>query len=793
MEIAVPLYELRIGPRTTPTWRINCCRTARTAPAVERSAVADRGTFNEPACFVQLAPVDLDFRRYCVSVSPPESSMRFVDGKTQVSIESQVVSGSQADRTLKAESWLIDADGKVQIREVPPFALKGGESIALKFEPCTVDKGGVFRHYLYVRENGKRAPLAVARNELRVQSAPMTVRITDQVYRNTIFSTMDLARATGEVQILIPVEQLKGASLRISLLPLGEERAILETSIKDPAAVNSFAFDNAKIPEGRFVVRAGLTGADGADLGSGDVRLDKLPRKSGEVWVGADRVFRRDGKPLFPLGAWGQSYPGFNYVWAKATSPRRSEAPSDGMLRVYMLFLRADYPALSSPKPLDKAFLDSLRERVRRHRDSPDILAWFTYDEPEANGTPATRLKEVYDVLREEDPYHPVIVGNDSTSGAKDYLDCADCGVPHPYPTIRSDVRINDAQKLLEIQDAYLRATHGQKAVGFTHQGFNYGDVRLGQRMPSYYELRNQNLLALTAGATILLQYQAAWAYVGYPEQDIGFPLLARELEFLGPAVAAAQSKLAVTTAEKSVRTLLKSGADGREWLFVANASSDERPITVKADGWHPPKLHVLSEGRTVEAPGGTLTDAFEPWEVHVYMAFAPATPLQKVKDISAEIEAEYAKHRKPGNLAWQRWAEQSVEVTYSSRSKDTTPIPWHICDGLAPDKEHLNSPERQMWMDGGDGKTPEWLAVKFKQSHSINRVAVAMLDRSIKSWKVQIMKGQEWVVVAEGADYDKDWIDASFAPVMTDQVRLLVEERRGQHIMVTELEVYGQ
>src|SRR5262245_32712967 len=93
----------------------------------------------------------------------------------------------------------------------------------------------------------------------------------------------------------------------------------------------------------------------------------------------------------------------------------RSEAPpvEPGKLKVWLFTDGADLAVMKGPQPLTESFLQNIRERIRAYRDDEDILAWVQPDEPEVADLSPTKLKQIYEIVREEDPYHPVWITND--------------------------------------------------------------------------------------------------------------------------------------------------------------------------------------------------------------------------------------------------------------------------------------------------------------------------------------------------------------------------------------------
>jgi len=278
-----------------------------------------------------------------------------------------------------------------------------------------------------------------------------------------------------------------------------------------------------------------------------------------------------------------------------------------------------------------------------------------------------------------------------------------------------------------------------------------------------------------------------------YPEVTIGLDYLTRELAYLGRAVVSPVSDAKVTCASKDVVTLLKK-VDDDLFLFVSNAANDPRRLRVTVEGLGARKLAVISEGRSVVSKAGVITDSFDTWETHVYTTSTEDPGLKTVKEITEIIEAEYAKRQKAGNLAFQRWSNGSVDITSSSRNGLYPPEPWHVCDGITNlSGINIRFENQHSWSDGTPNKSPDWLALKFKKPHRVSRVVVYTSKKSIKDYRIQARKGDNWIDVAHGKNNNAAKIEHSFKPVATDQVRLFVTASNGPHAIVLEIEVYGE
>jgi len=802
VEMAIPFYDLDIARNTTSTWKINVCRNVRTPGRSAYTSIAPRGAYNAPAQFPSLSGIEVDFERFMVTVGPVHTSLRFADKKTHVTISTELTNGAAAPNAVRVENWLIDPAGKPRVMTAGSHTLEPGRKQALSFGPYVVEESGTYQNWVVLFDAKTGRPLKIAKSPVNIECVPIALRIVEPFYRNTIFASQNLEKVKSEVEVGLEEAEMKTASLDLEVVSAQGGKPLLRQSRKGLGRVVRFEFPTAALPaEGRFLVRATLRDGAGGVLANTEQALLKLPHKEGEVWHGRDLIWRRDGEPIFPNGAWTglpmELTPARNFR-VYGTYPGRwlKVPPEPGKMKVWMIVAESSQvPPLRRRGPLSEEYLQDIRERVRFYRDDSDVLAWLLVDEPECSSIPADTLRQVYEVVREEDPYHPVWITCNSVNGVRIYADCADANVPHPYPPIRPDVRINDFSKLLHVQRAHVEATRGRKPVGFMHQGFNYGEFVLGSRMPSYYELRNQTVLALAAGATFLCGFEGSNANLWYPEVSIGLGRLAREMVFLGRLVVAPTSTRKVVCPDEDVVTLLKEDAAGHLHLFVSNASNVPRRLSVSVEGLGTRKLRVVSEGRSVESTEGVIADSFDIWQSHVYTTSTDDPGLKTVQEIIDEIEAEYARRRKPGNLAFQRWDGQSVDVSFSSRSGTYPPNPWHVCDGLTEPPQLQKSGTYawlHVWRDATPNESPDWIALKFKQPHRINRIVVYTVGRCIRDYAIQARRGDDWLDVATGAAHTDDRIERAFEPVSTDQVRILVTATNGPHVTVSEIEVYG-
>ena len=799
VEVAIPFYSLDIGAKTSSTWNVNVCRNVRTADTFAYTSIAPGGVYNVPAKFPSLSGIHADFSRYMLRVSPVRTSSCFADGKTHITVAVDVANEAAVPQSFRAENWLIDAGEKVRIKEIDEVVLPAGERRTLSFAPYVLEESGTYQDWTILLDPATRRPVSISKSAVDIECVPIALRVEEPFYRNTIFASQELTTVRLAVDVGLEAAEMAVASLHLKVTPAEEKKDLVSKTLKGLSQVNYFEFPCATLPgDGKFIARVVLSDGAGNEIARTEQTILKLPYRKGEVWIGRDRVFRRDGKPFFPNGAWGQMTPARNFlllgVSNKLDESRREMDLGPGKLKAWLFWNRPDHEELKGPQPLSEAYIESLRQRIRFYREAADLFAWVNADEPECSGYVAEKLRQTYEIVREEDPYHPVLMSNNSVSGIKTYTGCTDAAVPHPYPAASPESPIGDFTKIVLILRAYDEHTGRRTPFGLMHQGFNYGEYVRGRRMPSYYELRNQNVLALALGATIAMGFEGGnpAPHMRNPEVGIGLPYLTEELAYLGRAMIAPTAANEVTCASKDVVTLLKT-LDGELYLFVSNAASDPRTLSVTVGGLEARKMAVISEGREVALKRGVVTDSFNSWQSHVYTTNSKPTGLKTIKEIIGMVEAEYARRQKPGNLAFQRWSNQSVDITSSSRDGIYPPEPWHVCDGLtdAPRTIEIQFKNQFSWSDGTPNESPDWVALKFKKPHSIKRVVVYTEQESIKDYQIQVREGDNWIDVAHGKNNNAAKIEHSFKPVTTDQVRLLVTATNGPHVTVSEIEVY--
>jgi Carbohydrate family 9 binding domain-like/F5/8 type C domain len=777
-EMIFPFYMFEITSAVTSTWGINLCREKKNPP--ENSSIAKKGSFNVAGRFANIKGLDVNFRRFCYKVGKPIISTEVKDSILNAEVSFVIDNQTGKTQEVKLACWLVDPDKNPNIKS-NTAKITAGKEKAYKIGTFTLRKQGEYDCYTLLKDPEKGDILHLSKIKIPIEYVPIAINIIEPFYRDAIFATQNLKKVILEVENKLDKAKLKECSLKVEVRKDGAPKVILSKRISNPLALNKLAFNVEKLPYGNLEIFAAIKDKTGKTIAETRHKLQKLPYKKGEVWLGRDRNWYIDGKPFFPNMAWARpedNNPYYNVCWGYRKGKK-------GVIAIYH---SSHYYAIKKSGKLDQRLIDYTIEKVKKNRDNPNLFAYQTTDEP---SLAVTAMETMYKIIRKEDPYHPILISHNRVASVRDYLNAADYHDFHCYPIISKNKRVNDLSKISKFAKAYLKITDGKKFVGFMDQAFNYGDWgRLNERIHTYQESRGKMLLALICGAKGALFYNRT--YLHYPELYIGAPHLAQELNYLGEAIIAPDAKLKVKVNSNEVKTLLKD-VNGELYLFVSNAAMKPRDIQITIPGIkkYSNVLNVISENRKITLKGDSFTDRFDTFEVHIYTTSKKNTGLLSVKEISRKISKINKRRKKPGNLAFQEFEGDGVTVSASSNARADIRQDnglWHVVDGIVDKIDHYKA---LAWHDKTPNKFPDWLEIKLPRKHDIGRVVVYPFAKSLKDYSIQAFVSGKWKVVDKASGKNEEIIIHTFKPVNTDRIRILVTATNGPDSEITEVEIY--
>lgn len=794
-EIKIPFFNFAENSNISNDWGINICRGKRSPN--EDSSIAENGVYGNAGSFLLLKGLNVDFSRYQLALKKPSISMKVIENnKIEVTICSELSNGTDKEITANIDGWLISPSGKTICAQIKRFNLKGKGILDVILAPVFVAEQGEYT--CAVRSTDGNDTTAYQETQVNVRYAPVRILLIEPWYRHSIFETQKLEKITFDVALDMNPDDLKGNVLEISIKD--KDKTVWSSTVNTLEKINKIEIPNSELPYGRFKIFAELKDRKGKSIefGNAEFPLWKLPYKKGEVWLGKDKNWYVDGKPFYINTVW-DSKPVCTtehtaYMSMKNIYPEKPWISSNVIFKISQ-----DKAARESHK--EKYLSDETREKyrsiVKADKDTPNLFAYYLMDEPPGHAVEPEALRQAYEILKEEDPYHPAIVSDDKMPNTVKHLKCCDIQAYHPYPPMLSNKPVNDSTSISIDADEVNRHLKGQYhkvSLVFMHMGFNIRDYGLGPknaRIGSYDEFRGQAIMALASGIKGFFPYNRN--VQDYPETLIGFPYLTKELSYFEKAVLAPESEIIPKASVDSVKILLKKV--GNELiLFTSNVSNEKRKITFTLPELPASikVLNVVSENRSVPIINGAFSDDFDICEGHVYTTDT-APKLKSVKEIKDEIETAYKKRQKERNLFYQRNADDTVVVTASSvintYNKQPDSTLWHVADGYIPSVD--NGYGFMYWSDKTPNLFPDWLEIKMKKPAKIGRIEIYPMAKSLKDYKVQAWLDDKWVDVAEVNDQNTDHITHTFPQVQTDKIRIWVTATNGANSKITEIEAY--
>ena len=780
IEARLPFSTMSIKPDNR-TWGFNFARGDWEQPFKEESSITKSGLFHVAGEFVPVEGIDVNLSEYSWEITVPSMQVFPDEGNYKANVTVPVT--NMAD---SAQEVIIDlvvnggAKGITGASIKEKFAPK--EQRNMEFRDIRLQEQGEYQLIADVLVPESRRILRRCYFRDKVVFSPLDIKLTAPCYRNAIFVSQDLKEV--EYSLVCKAQDIERITTGIRD---ASGKTIVEKSVGKNDKVT---FPVAALPEGRMTIFAE------AGQHKASAPLRKLPFRKGEAWRDKDGIWHIEKEKFFPVFNWGSNeIDGAN---GKVTSDANSKYKRiDGAL---MWTSSPTHKFLRAPR-ITPEMEAIIRENVRKIADDGDNqFAYYLCDEPEISGVTASALKHFADIIRDEDPYHPILVSNDTVSGTQDFYYVAELNGLHPYPGPAHGKPRNDFAKVCIFcgQARAMNNTHGNhQTIAFLQQGFNYGDCgAANSRIPSFDEIRTQYLIAFTLGANAVEFFNFANCH--YPELGIGITDFAQECtRALAPAMTSPDLPGA---SSDNVNAAIRVKKVGKEyWILAAGLSKETQNANFKVPGLGSRKLYVFREGRTLDARDNAFSDSFTNFDARVYTTDSRDFGMPLLKDVEARIEAVYASRKKPGNLAYQRFENETVKVTsdsnYHDRSRPDNML-WHVADGVFEGFAAAGPNHNEgylTYISKAYPKMPIWLQMDFKEAKTMGRIAVYTANKSIASFELQVRVNSQWETVAEEKDLAGDFGEYRFAPRKADAVRINMTKLtpNSKTARIHEIEVY--
>lgn len=255
-----------------------------------------------------------------------------------------------------------------------------------------------------------------------------------------------------------------------------------------------------------------------------------------------------------------------------------------------------------------------LINEVKTFMDHPALLAWYIADEPDGHKTEPSVLEEIYRIVKETDPWHPVtMVFMTPFTKAKDYAGSMDIAMADPYPIPVYPVTMaGNATGILK------KEFNGRMPVWIVPQAFGGGEHWL--REPTIQEIRSMTWQAIIEGATGI-QYFIRQGLNAFPKSTATWNecgRMAMEVHSITPWLLSDEETIQVKASSKDISVVSKMYR-GQLLIMAVNKTNSTVPVQFSLARSYTGRARVLFENRSVTVNSGFLNDYIQPYGSQTY------------------------------------------------------------------------------------------------------------------------------------------------------------------------------
>jgi len=792
-EIEIPYAAMLITEAAPKSWRIDLMRQSYNLPDRNQEASNLTGDSHIAPSFKHITPPK-NLAPYAWGIDAVQTEDKMIDGKQYIFVKNMLENRTNTARNLSYDVRLTPQKGGMAVNVSSKLSVANGEKKQAVSGAIEIPANGNYNGRVIVRDLATNRVLSNRLFSCKAAFTPMKITFSDPHYRDCIFESMKLDKVRGSIAVGVS-KNVK--TIEVVIRKAGDSQAVFKKQYAVKPVIE-FEVSNAVLPYGKLETVATALDANGKKIAETVKVLRKLEFKSYEMFRGKDGIWRRGGKRIFILGLWGRDeryiFPGFNMTLMKTDKP--------GVNELLHLFTGKNSRILRK-EGMSAKTKAAWGKLVNDNKNRDNVMINYLMDEPTVGGFSSELLFELATYIRDLDPYRPLLVST-TAAGNNLYLACGEFNALHTYNMSTRENPLANFSRMGMHLDHWRKTfdsvpVHLRQDVLWLHQGFNYADCGVRESpIPTYESYRQQNICALTMGCCGILQYNRNEEQ--FPELYIGVKHLTQELEVIGnQAIIQDAPATKPVSSDPALRLLGKHNKEnGHYWLLAANFSDHAQEYTINFAPFGSKAVQVFSTGTKAQFKDGKITERFTPWEVKVYTTNPDNFGLLTVKEIADLVEKEYAKRPKKGNLAYQRYENETVKVYASSNAfkhlYDEVTL-WHLADGVTSGTVCVNGHSHGVVVtkDATPNKTPDWIEMVFSKPQSIGRVVVYPAENSLRDYQVQAEVNGKYVTVAEVKNAQGLAQEHKFSAVTTRKIRIFVTATNGPNTRLYEIEVYNK
>ncbi|OGV48517.1 MAG: hypothetical protein A2017_16420 [Lentisphaerae bacterium GWF2_44_16] len=783
VELALPLLGLSNKSPDKP-WLFNISRERKAGGKDELSSCAPlTGGFHQPSLFGKLTLENANLKKYSWKVPPfyDAKTISKKDGKIYYSFKAFLQNETGKYHFIKIKSSIENGSS---VETTAGIDNKGGKEFLIE---VPVGKMGNAELSFELTDRKDNTPMLDIRVPIQLNYSPMLITLIKPFYRDDIFASMKIKEIEGDISI-----STETSSKEIELSFKDENgKALTEKKIKITSEKMAFSLPLPEnLADGKYYIEAKLIGDEKTVSVKKTVR--KLAPFKGEVTIDNDLITKVDGKPFLAYGWFSldekniikEKDTGYNVTVSYNTYFKPDEDLKKWLDFHYengIKVLMYPYPKRVYNNPeswhrmLSPVESEEIRAYVKKWKEHPAILGWYMADEPELRPALPARMNAIYEICKDEDPYHPCVLLNDTIGGIYKYIDSLDIADPDPYPKfLENGLASLPIEKVGQFIENIFKAGKNRKIAWATPQGFNYGDYgTINNRAPDFRELRNMQYQAIIAGCTGFTWY----TYNGslcYPDCKDGIAFLCKEANVIRDIVLSPTKRINIETGDTSVKAAYYKNIAGNDWIIaVNNATTEKKAKLVLPEKNTTEKWYVLSEGRSIEVKNGTIEHKFGIYDTEIYTTSKEAAEKLSVADLLKRIEEVKKSYIRPGDIA-----KEAKKISFSSNKGSRSAE--HLTDGCR---------ECMGWRAGKAGT--QWVEFDFGKTTEIGRINAFSPKEFSKNPEIQTYKNGKWAKISELKKTSENKFESSFAPVSTDKIKIVFPLSNKETLQVNEIEIY--
>ncbi len=489
-----------------------------------------------------------------------------------------------------------------------------------------------------------------------IQYIPCVIKLDTPCYRNSFYP--DETPEYIEGTLFANVENGTEITMTIAGAGLDQSKKLKITDGK----VN-FSFDAGKMEIGTALITVN------AGKYTSKLEVKRLPMPANGQWsrINREGVYVRNGKPEFFLGWRG----GEGYLVSKKNLKRwphaKDRCPVVNSLGSELWIdnlVKPEMPRATRDVEPSPEYMAKLREQILKHKDK-NLMGWMLGEEPECRNISPVYLKYAYDLIKELDPYNPVIC---CTRSPREYIGTADLFRVHPYLSPVEDEKGNRKMKsptfIGKVCNEASEAGQGRKGLWVTLGFFAYNFINSWATPPNYDECSCMTWTAVINGAKGFFTYIYYQTFESH-ELMLASDFLYISLDRLSGYIMSNEADGDVDVISDSPVEARIKRKDGRYILIVSNQSPAPADATITSSLLKSRLLEFRGD-RTFTPEKGRLELKLAPYEAFVLTTHKEDEGLEKLSSLRAKVKEHNDKAANSGNILYGR----GREIEFSTGSK---------------------------------------------------------------------------------------------------------------------------